>query len=282
MIKVNGHEVKFESFPNGETRLVADSIVTYLYGVNSVHFKYENDADLIKLMFVKNYLDTHCDDKKINLVIYYMPYSRQDRVENNSAFTLKYVSNFINQLKFDKVTVIEPHSDVTTALLDGATQKSINFDLLPKVIDEVGFDINNDYIVFPDTTSNKRYGNVNIKNQLTGIKHRNFETGKIESLEIAGSVNHNGFKAIMIDDLSSYGGTFLMTAEKLKDLGASEIYLLVGHCEDSIFKGNVFKSDLIKKVFTTDTILTQQNNWSNAMHKDRIKVFGIGELLSEG
>jgi ribose-phosphate pyrophosphokinase len=164
-------------------------------------------------------------------------------------------------------------------LLNKAQAKHINFDLLQNVMKEIGFDKDIDYVVFPDATANKRYGNVKIPNQLTGIKHRNFETGKIESLELAGKIKGKGFKALLIDDLSSYGGTFLMTAEKLKELGASEIYLLVGHCEDSIFEGNVFKTDLINKVFTTNSILTKQSDWINAKYKDRIKIYDIEGLI---
>jgi ribose-phosphate pyrophosphokinase len=279
MILVNGQEVKFETFPNGETRLVADSLNDG-WIIKRLSFKYENDSDLIKLMLLKNYLDA-IRKNVIEFVIYYMPYSRMDRSENGSPFTLKYIANFINSLNFLNVTVIEPHSDVTTALLNNVKARYINFELLPLVMKEIGFDKESDFIVFPDTTSNKRYGKVKIPNQLTGIKHRNFETGKIESLELAGEVNNEGFKALLIDDLCSYGGTFLLTAEKLRELGASEIYLLVGHCEDSIFKGSIFQSDLINKVFTTNTILTKQDYWSNAKYKDRLKVYDIEWLLSE-
>lgn len=276
MILLNGSEVKFEKFPNGETRIDKESFLQNCEFGNTVSFKYKDDSDLIKLMFVKKYLDSTDFMSPNNLVIYYMPYSRMDRSENDSPFTLKYVSEFVNELNFDSVEVLEPHSDVTCALLDRAKANYINFKLVEQVKKEVGFSDEVDYLVFPDGTANKRYGKINIPNQLTGIKHRNFQTGKIESLELAGKVNHEGFKALLIDDLCSYGGTFLLTAEKLKELGASEIYLLVGHCENSIFKGKIFETDLINKVFTTNSLLTEQNYWNNVKYKDRLKVYDIG------
>ena len=48
-----------------------------------------------------------------------------------------------------------------------------------------------------------------------------------------------------------------MTAEKLKEIGAKDIYLVVTHCEDTIFDGDILKTDLIKKVYTTDSILSK-------------------------
>jgi ribose-phosphate pyrophosphokinase len=47
-----------------------------------------------------------------------------------------------------------------------------------------------------------------------------------------------------------------MSADKLYELGASEIYLFVTHAEHSIFKGSLFSSH-INKVFTTNTIINE-------------------------
>lgn len=281
MIILNGQKVEFEQFPNGETKLVKDSlfkdtkISTYAY----ISFKYESDNDLIKLMLVKRYLDEVKIMFRTSLTIYYMPYSRMDRVENDSAFTLKYVAEFINNLNFERVTIIEPHSDVAVALLNKATAKYINFDLLPKVLDDMGFDKEKDYIVFPDAGAQKRYHSLTGYKQLVGFKNRDFETGEIKSLQIVGQLpsSTEGVKALIVDDLSSYGGTFVHTSKALNSLGIDTVNLLVAHAENSIFKGKLF--DYIDKVYTTDSILTEQNNWENAKFKPQLKIFNIqGEL----
>ena len=279
MIKLNGKEVEFKTFPNGETMLVHDSVVDSCYVVNEVLFKYENDSDLIKLMFLKKYLDA-LSWENIDLIITYMPYSRMDRSENSSPFTLKYVTEFINNLNFQDVTVIEPHSDVTPALLNSVESLYINFELVNRVMKEVGFNPDEDYLMFPDSAAAKRYSKMKVKNELVGHKHRNFETGRIESLEVVGSEVNNPNKVIIVDDLSSYGGTFLMSGKKLKELGFKEIYLLVGHAENSVFKGDLLKEDSpITKVFTTDSILTEQNNWENKKFEVKIKIYSIEDLL---
>lgn len=277
MIKINDKVVKFLKFPNGETRLELSSDEVRLFidrkDSNTIFFKYEDDSDLIKLMFVKKYLDD-LGCKKLTLQIQYMPYSRMDRSENNSPFTLKYVCKFINSLKFKEVIVIEPHSDVTCALLDNSFPVYITKDLLSVVKNEVSFNNIEDYIVFPDLGASKRYSDLGEPNVLIGHKNRDFKTGKITKLDIIGdSSNCEGKKAIILDDLTSYGGTFVMTSEILKELGFKEIYLLVAHAENSVFDGELFNH--INKLFTTDSIISNQNDWNNKRYSNQLRIFEL-------
>lgn len=270
MILLNSTLLEFKVFPNGETLMNEKQINGSTHTkkeTNTISLKYENDSDLIKLMFVKRYLDAN--KKQSELVVYYMPYSRMDRSEGCSAFTLKYIAEFINMLNFEKITVIEPHSDVTPALLNNCESSFPSVNILHEVKNSINFNDDNDYIFFPDAGAEKRYSKmIKVKNQLVGFKHRDFRTGKITSLEVLGEVKEKDFKVIMVDDLSSYGGTFILGATKLRELGASKIYLIVGHCEDSIYKGEIFKTDLIDKVFTTNSIVTESLN-------NRIKIYPI-------
>jgi ribose-phosphate pyrophosphokinase len=267
MIYLNGTKLDFKTFPNGETLVNGEQIRgACRTEANAITFKYENDSDLIKLMFVKKYLDER--HLSCILTVSYMPYSRMDRVEGASVFTLKYVAEFINSLKFDRVIVLEPHSDVTCAVLDRALADNQTGWMLNRVVEEVGFRKDMDYLFFPDGSAAKRYGKIEGYKQLAGFKQRDFATGRIKSLDIVGADRIDGAKIVMVDDLCSYGGTFLLSATKLKEIGASEIYLIVGHCEESIYQGDIFKTDLIDKVFTTNTIISKELN-------DRIKIFEV-------
>jgi ribose-phosphate pyrophosphokinase len=287
MILVNGKEIEFEPFPNGETRIIADSFPELGYEIQTVSFKYESDADLVRLMLTKKYIDDRIrygfhHDSNPELIVYYMPYSRMDRSENYSPFTLKYVANFINSLGFSKVKVIEPHSDVTTALLDNAQGELVTFDMLRDVIKEVDFNFNTDYVFFPDAGASKRYHNLTGVKQLVGHKNRDFNTGKILNLEVVGkltpiSMQSRQPNAIIVDDLTSYGGTFVHSAKALRGLGFEKIYLLVAHAENSVFKGELF--DHIDKLFCTDSIISEQNNWNNAKFKEQLKIYEIEKLL---
>lgn len=282
MIKVNGKEIEFTSFPNGETNMNHKSFPFIGFDqMNEVDFKYEEDGDLIKLMFVRRYLDEprqYGTYYKLN--VYYMPYSRMDRSENSSPFTLKYVSKFINDLNFDEVVLIEPHSNVSPALIDNSYSNYINFELINKVIEEIGFDVERDYIMFPDVGASARYKDMKYKNVLIGHKDRDFITGEIKKLDLVGDIsNAEGRKALICDDLSSFGGTFKFSSKALKAVGLKEVYLLVAHSENSIFKKDLF--DHIDKLFTTDSMLTEQEHWQNAKFKDRLKIYKLEDILND-
>ena len=93
-----------------------------------------------------------------------------------------------------------------------------------------------------------------------GIKRRDWKTGKIEGLDVAGDIDIIANKNVLIvDDICSKGGTFYFSAKKLKEFGAKNIYLYITHCENTIFAGELLTSGLIKKVFTTNSILTKEH-----------------------
>lgn len=260
MIIVNGKELTVETFPNGESLIRTGFDFTGLKKV-FITLSYEDDRDLINLMFLKKHLDDRMVGKeriKLILRVLYMPYSRMDRVEKGSyrVFTLKHIADFINDLNFDSVRVHEPHSDVTPALLNRCVVIDKTLQLTEMLINELDFRGKDDYIVFPDATADKRYNHkLKWRNTLTCNKHRDFETGKIESLDISGKKPTKPFRAIIVDDLCSRGGTFMLTAQKLKEMGATEIHLVVTHCEDSIHDGDILKTNLINCVHTTNSIL---------------------------
>lgn len=257
MIELNGMLVNYSQFPNGETCVNGQQIKNLIdtKDVNKVNFKYENDGDLIKLMFLKKHLDSM--KVKTRLKIMYMPYSRMDRVEGSSVFTLKYVTEFINQLGFTEVIVFEPHSDVTPDLLDRCEPVYVTKHLIYEAMQIVGFDKDKDYLFLPDAGAAKRYTIKGYKH-LKGDKRRNFVSGEIEGLDIIGEMEE-GAKVIIMDDLCSFGGTFMRSAKKLKELGASEVYLVVTHCENSIHKGKIPTDDVIDGVFATDTIISESD-----------------------
>ena len=117
------------------------------------------------------------------------------------------------------------------------------------------------FLVYPDAGAEKRYSKqINYNKILTASKERDFKTGRIKSLNISGNTEVNkGFTAVIVDDLCSKGGTFILTAEKLREIGAKDIYLVVTHLEDTIFDGEILKTDLIKKIYTTDSILSRDS-----------------------
>ena len=258
MIYLNGEKVNIKKFPNGESLINSENLKIKYHEINNLKLKFENDEDITHLIFLKGHLDEL--RVKCILEIVYMPYSRMDRTEGMTVFTLKHLCKLINSLEFEEVLIYEPHSDVCIALLDRVKVIDMSKILAEELLQNFNISEENLYIVYPDAGAAKRYGKqIEFDKVLTASKERDFKTGYIKKLEINGITQGNEFKAIIVDDLCSKGGTFILTASKLKEMGATEIYLVVTHCEDTIFSGDILKTDLIKKVYTTNSILSREH-----------------------
>ena len=175
----------------------------------------------------------------------------------DEVFTLKWFANFINWLNFERVVVLDPHSNVATALIDNVLVVQPD-ELIQKAIDAIG---ENDLLLcYPDEGAAKRYSELLEAEYIFGIKHRNWRTGKIERLELTTPERVAGRTVLIVDDICSRGGTFTHTATALKAAGAKAIYLYVTHCEDTIFKGSVLTDGMVSRVFTTNSIFRGESD----------------------
>lgn len=290
MILINGQEVTINKFPD-ETLRLNPNVEFILNHTATICWHFESNEEMIAVMFLANHVRRIGADK-VNLIMPYIPNARQDRVKNDTdVFTLKYFAEFINNLHFNKVVVLDPHSSVSEALINNIEVESPK-PYIEKVIEEIKKEINDETLIafYPDEGAMKRYSGMLDMPYAFGIKKRNWETGKIEGLDVAGAKDLiKDSNIIIVDDISSRGGTFYFSAKKLKELGAKNVYLYISHCEKTIFDGEIFKSDLIKKVFTTNSIFTDKvKEYADSLGlSDKIQVFeyqtelerGLSELL---
>lgn len=250
MILLDDYKVKFGNFPNGERNLNFNTIC--FHSESTVILKYESDQDLMDLFILKSYMDTTIGQNRYRLVITYMPYSRMDRANQFYTFNLKYISNFINMLNFYEVLVIDPHSDVTPALLNNCYVTSYTDWLFKRFMEVVK---PKDFVVmYPDSGAEKRYSKSFCFPTVVGMKQRDFSNGEIIKYAVIGA-DVKGKDVVIIDDLCSRGGTFVGASQALKERGANDVYLIVTHCEDNVFTGELFTH--ITKMFTTNSLLTK-------------------------
>ena len=199
--------------------------------------------------------------ENIHLYMPYIPNARQDRVKTSEdVFTLKYFAGVINSLGFKSVRVLDPHSSVSEAFID-----NIIIEKPTKLIEDVIEKITKiegeaPSMFYPDEGAGKRYSGMIPLPYASGIKKRDWATGQIKGLDVAGDVdNIEGKNILIVDDICSKGGTFYFSAKKLKELGAKNIYLHITHCENTIFEGDILTSGLITKIYTTNSILTKKH-----------------------
>lgn len=280
MILFNNQQIPIGNFPNGEIHISKPFFERHKEDIrNVVTLKYESDADLFHLFLIRKAIWFPCD-----LRITYFPYSRMDRKSDAYVFTLKSVAKFINSMEWDNVIIYEPHSDVTPALLNRC--KVVEVVNHPYFRARINMRVGSDYQIFyPDAGAQKRYADGGQKtamsgwqydNQLVGFKHRDFSSGKIMGLHILGEQIRE--QVVILDDLCSKGGTFILAAKKLKEMGFKKVHLAVGHCEKTIFEGEIFKTDLISEVFTTDSIL---DNGHDKLMEGMLHVIPLGLFHGE-
>lgn len=262
MIKIEGREVKINHFPD-KTLLLKESLREFGKEKSEelvIQWKYENNEELLSVYF----LTKHCKEAGYENIILDMPYipnARQDRVQREEdVFTLKYFAELINSLEFREVRVLDAHSNVSLALLNRVKQRTPKT-YIEKVIGQIKEERGSEPLLFyPDEGAGKRYGGMIPKAYCFGIKKRDWATGKIKGLDVAGETELiQGSDVLIVDDICSFGGTFLHSAKKLHELGAKNIYLFVSHCEESILKGELISCELVQKIFTTDSIFTTEH-----------------------
>ena len=292
MIKINGIKINVESFPDGTQRIMdfPYELVVSNPEWSTPYFEivwlYEDDGEMFTLHCVVEHLrrvQNYSSNMVINLVMPYVPNGRLDRIySDNEVFTLKYFANFINGFNFNKVSVFDPHSNVTTALIDRIHHLIYVSSLVENAMDIIDDD-DNLTIYFPDEGAYKRYSNLSgIEDfpKLYGKKVRDWNTGKISHIDIYNEFNEKATeneicrrKVLMIDDIISYGGTMAYSADKLKEMGAVEIYAYASHTENSILdkeKGtflNRLNDNIINGLFTTNSIYNGSHPRIRVIHE---------------
>ena len=255
MIIYNKKEIKQDHFGDGTLKAEVperlnkseNHLDLNFFGTNfteTITWCYDNDAEIFTLRCLVDAIREAKGLKtEIDLILPYIPHARQDREVSGRFFTLKTFASMINEMKFNKVKVLDPHSDVAPALIDRCIQCLKPVDVL--VIGAVA--------MYPDAGAAKKYKADSTA--IIGNKKRD-EKGNIVDYQLLNFIE--GTKTVcIIDDICSYGGTFVYAAKALKEKGVENISLIVSHCEDNILKGEVF--DYFDGVYTTDSICHVQH-----------------------
>ena len=272
MITINGIKMELGNFP--DYTCYDFDVKIQKNNVYHIHWNFFSEDELVYLYYYVNHIrEIYGNDSKIVLHIPYIPNGRMDRVHNQKKelFTLKYFTRFINSLHFNQVFVLDPHSNVSPALIDRCVVLDAN-QYIDRAIDDIKKKsiFNCIYVYFPDEGAMKRYGGVEELNgykKIYGKKIRDFRTGEIKGLSIhdenggdiqMDSPEHSA--VLMIDDIVSYGGTLYHSANKLKELGVGSIFAYATHSENSLFsflKGKLIKlieDGTVSKLYTTNSI----------------------------
>jgi len=234
-VLINKKEIKFFNFSGGECQVSVDDIP--LGAEIEVTAYLHNADDIMRLLLTIDAIRRiKGGSAHINLVTPYIPYARQDRVCNNGeALSIAVMAGLINNLGCARVTILDPHSDVTPALIRNAhiiTQAQLIADsaAMCALIRDKSLTL-----IAPDAGAEKKIGSLEKALHTKGInalamfatKRRDVRNGTI--LETIIPANVAGKNFLIADDICDGGKTFTELAAKLKEHGAHEIYLYVTH-----------------------------------------------------
>lgn len=262
MITINGQYFTMDTFPDSTKKIVTPDDLDKII---NIAWRFDDNSETLTLY----YLCEHLRDAGHYLNHLFMPYvpnARMDRVKSGEeVFMLKYFAAFINALNFERVTILDPHSHVTPALFCNVEVLSPE-QYIRTALADIG--IEDTVLFYPDEGAMKRYSEMIKAPYLFGVKDRDWKTGTIKHLSVMGDTDLIKEKSVLIiDDICCRGGTFIAAAEKLRELGAVRVYLYVTHCENTMMGGLIPNSDLIDRVYTTNSLFTEKH--------EKVRVFEI-------
>jgi ribose-phosphate pyrophosphokinase len=235
MITVFGFENKFWTFPGGE-RSVKLTPGSYVKSEPiQITMNFQSSDDLIDMILAANALrHMYGHDIKIDLVVPYFPFSRQDRVmTEGESFGLQSADDIIKMCNFDSVTTWDIHSDVAGAMFPPGVFRNIPQENLWSEFIKSSLAEGKTVIISPDAGALKKIYKVAQKTGLTVVeakKVRDVATGQITHTEFDGSQLADVDTAIIVDDICDGGRTFTELSKVIRASGfTGRLLLCVTH-----------------------------------------------------
>lgn len=215
---------------------------------------------------------------KINLVMPYYGYARQDRKSSGrEPITAKLVTDLIEKTGADRVVSVDLHAGQIQGFFDIPLDHLTARPVIAKYFEDI---IKGEYedwtVVSPDlggVTRARALADV-LNLPIAIIEKSRPRPNESEILNVIG--NFKDKKCIIIDDIIDTAGTIVNAAETLKQEGAKEVYIAATH---GVLSGpavdRITNSSVIKCVIT-DTILHDELEGN-----DKFEILTLAPMLAE-
>lgn len=235
--------------------------------------------DMNDFMLLAQLVDAvrHVTDVAVShLQLAWLPWARQDRhMVAGDSFALKVFANQLNTLNFDKVFILDPHSDAAAAAINNCVaipQETclLQSETLCRAIAQGDL-----MLVAPDAGALKKIHNVakatGAKSYAILTKERDVASGNLTGFAlVAGEVA--GKDLLIVDDLCDAGGTFIGSAQVLREAGARSVSLYVTHGIFSKGVDNLLNNGI-------DAIYTTTSFTSPTLASPRVELIDIATLF---
>ena len=211
--------------------------------------------------------------KEINAVIPYFGYSRQDRkTQSREPISGRLVANLLEAAGVHRVITFDLHAGQAQGFFNIPTD---NLEALPIFAEYLlGKELKDVAVVSPDVGGSvraRRLAEV-LDASLVMIDKRRPAHGEAEIVHVIGDVK--GKTAIIVDDIIDSAGTIVKAADKVRELGATDVYVVATH---PLFSGDALarlQRPSITEVIVTDTIPLRGPH-------GKVVVLSVSALLAE-
>lgn len=251
--KCENHELIV--FPDGQPHVNLVGAFDGPLDTTIINAHITSPKDLFELCLLVNAIKTHRDGKNINLNILYLMGARYDRNMKKGledSFDLKVVSNIINSLGFNSVSILDPHSDTSLALIENSRAYDAH-DQMSNVF--MGYSKDR-VLVVPDAgafkKSNQYKETYNCEDSILCLKERSVVDGSLKT-KVIDPCKAEGKDVIIVDDICDGGRTFINIAEEIKGKGVKpkSMTLAVTH---GIFSQSIYVfKGFFDHIITTDS-----------------------------
>lgn len=211
---------------------------------------------------------------RINAVIPYYGYARQDRKDQPRVpISAKLVANLLEAAGASRLLAVDLHSQQIQGFFDIPVDHLYASPIIVEYLREKNLD--NLVVVSPDPGGLKMaYAYANLLGAGLGIVGKNRTSAtEVEAINLVGDVK--GCNCILVDDLSTTGGTLAAAAGLLEQNGAKSVIAAVSHATITELGLERLKKSSIQELITTDTV--PEKDWMGF----NVTVLSVSNLLAE-
>ncbi|HAU8263216.1 TPA: ribose-phosphate pyrophosphokinase [Kluyvera intermedia] len=270
-------EIERGVFPDGAVWLRVMSELPRFAQVMRVRVAAMRDMNDFMLLAQLTDAVRHVTDIAVShLELAWLPWARQDRhMVSGDSFALKVFANQLNVLNFDKVFLLDPHSDAAAAAINNSVVIAQEECLMKSETLRQAIRAGKLMLVAPDAGALKKIHNVakasGARDYAILTKERDVTTGNLTGFALV-SGDVAGKDVLIVDDLCDAGGTFIGSAQVLRDAGARSVSLYVTHGVFSKGVENLLNNGI-------DAIYTTTSFASSELREPRVEFIDIDTIF---